>query len=192
MGATTASEHWIQQPRRDGDAECIVTERKDQVLADVAHQRLGQMTRPHDALKVAAQQGNAGALDRDIRTRASASASRVETSTPTVDRRLSRRRRVRRGCRTSSPPRASASGPTLCRLGRAEGARDRDSTSLPALRLAETRCRWTDSTDLRLVQTASAPKIVRSSSVLPKSACHSGPTQDRGLRSNSDCQDQRI
>ena len=44
----------------------VVNEGEEQVLANVAHRRHGELARPHDALQVALQQRDAGALDGDV------------------------------------------------------------------------------------------------------------------------------
>ena len=55
-----------QDTRRDRHADAVVDQREEQVLLDIAHGRLRQPPGPDNAVEIALDQGQAGALDGDI------------------------------------------------------------------------------------------------------------------------------
>src|SRR5947207_8638611 len=65
-GAEENSDKWIQHSRRDGNAQRVVDEGKEQVLADVAHGDLAQAAGAHDSTQIAFDQGYAATLDGNI------------------------------------------------------------------------------------------------------------------------------
>ena len=69
-GDSSQAERRIEHARRDRHAGGVVDEGEEQVLADVAHHRARQPPRPDQALQVAPEQGDAGALDGHVGARA--------------------------------------------------------------------------------------------------------------------------
>src|SRR5437762_93379 len=65
-GAEEDSEERIQDAGRKGNAQRVVDEGKEQVLADVAHSDLAQAAGAHDATQIAFDQGYATTLDGNI------------------------------------------------------------------------------------------------------------------------------
>ena len=63
------AEHRVQGPSSDGHTGSIVKEGEEQVLADIAHGRLGETACAHDAGEIAFQQRHACALDGDVGAR---------------------------------------------------------------------------------------------------------------------------
>ena len=66
IGDSRMPKHGIEHAGGDRHAGGVVDEGEEQVLPDVAHRRLRQAPRLHDAGEVALEQRDAGALDRHV------------------------------------------------------------------------------------------------------------------------------
>src|SRR5881397_897222 len=64
--AEEQAKEWIEHAGSDGDAEDVVDEGEEEVLFDVAHHRLAEVSRAHDAAEISLDQRDAGALNGHV------------------------------------------------------------------------------------------------------------------------------